>query len=336
MKFHTGYYLTFNGDKTDKLSPKDYSERMINESSLILKPSNYKGLNWSIDWIYSENWKGLEFIIIADSFEIAQNVLYNVLCSDSVIEGTIYVGGEAHYPHEFGSISKIKGMDILSKPILGHSNTSIPLYFKLAAEASKNTDLENAITKYHLSTEIYSKHYMDLAHMDWKITGYCYWQMRFAYAIILAYSVIEELGLNIRANKEKPSILPDGEWNPEVLHDLIERLVASNIDIEEHITWMVRGHKTKIEKRKPVKIVRKAEWSDPPGYEDEFSLIVNDGYVFVPDAINYISFLRSSIASHEVGTRIMDLSVFDVANSQFLARRLILEKVNLWKLLTNQ
>jgi hypothetical protein len=334
MKFHTGYYLSLHREDNQTFTLEDYSERLIHQSSLKLKPSNYEGSNWAIEWIYSEYWQGLEFIIIADSFEIAQNVLFNLLCSSSVIEGTVNISGEPHYPHPLGTIENIKGMELITKPIVGLSNSSIPIYFKLASEASKDIKLENAITKYHISTEIYSMHYMDLAEVDWKITGYCYWQMKFAYAIISAYSVIEELGLNIRANKEKPSKL-SGEWNPEVLNDLIKRLKSSNINVNDPISWMVRGHDTKIEKKNPIKIVKKAEWSNPPGYEDEFLLTINDGYIFIQDAINYVSLLRSKIASHEVGTRIMDLSVFDVANSQFLARQLILEKSNLWKLLSN-
>ena len=36
----------------------------------------------------------------------------------------------------------------------------------------------------------------------------------------LAYSAIEELGLEIRANQQNPSKMPDGTWNPVVKADI--------------------------------------------------------------------------------------------------------------------
>ena len=139
------------------------------------------------------------------------------------------------------------------------------------------------------------------------------------------------LGLEVIISKgEKSSKLANGAWNPIVLNDLMQRLIASNVDTEEYISWMIRGDETEIEKNKPIKITQRTEWADPEGYENEFFISIKEGYVFIPDAINYISYLRSRIASHKVGKRIMQLSVFDVANAQFLARRLILESMNLW------
>ena len=330
-KYHSGYFLTLH---RDEFSPKEYSDARIKESFLKLVPSNYIGFDWKIDWVYSNYWNGLEFILLAKNFETAQNVLFNVLCSTAVIDGTLTLSNEAHYPHIFGTLENIKGLDIINKPVNGISNLSIPKYFYLAGLASKDYKLANSIVKYQLSTEIYSQHYMDLHEViDWKTTNFNYIQMRFAYAIVIAYSVIEELGLQINVNvsKNKRSILDNGEWNPEVLNDLIKRLELSNIDTNEHITWMIRGEETEIEKKKSIKVSRLAEWADPLEYKDDFFISIKDGYVYLPDAINYISFLRSSISSHSVGTRIMGLSVFDVANAQHLARRLILEKMRLWK-----
>jgi len=155
--------------------------------------------------------------------------------------------------------------------------------------------------------------------------------MKFAYAIITAYSVIEELGLDVRASKDNPSTLENGEWNPLVLNDLVNRLTRSNIDITQNIQWMIRGEKTKIEQDKPIKTVSLTEWADSDNNSDSLQISNKDSYIYIPDAINFISFLRSKISSHCVKDRIMDLSVFDVANAQFLAQRLLLEKVGLWK-----
>lgn len=333
-KYHSGYFLTLN---SDFFTPEEYSDELIKESNLKLIPRNYKGNKWRIDWIYNKTWNGLEFIILAESFEIAQNVLFNVLCSAAVIEGTLELSSEPHYPHEIGTIDNIKGIELVNKPVNLFSSQHIPKYFYLSVLASKENKLANSIVKYQLSTVIYSQQYMDLQDViEWKTTDFNYIQMRFAYAIITAYSVIEELGLNVNVNvsKLRRSILDNGDWNQEVHDDLVKRLKSANINVDENISWMIRGDETEIEKKRPIKTTRIAEWADLPDYDDSFFIKIKDGYVYLPDAINYISFLRSSISSHSVGERIMNLSVFDVANAQFLARRLILEKIGLWRLAT--
>ena len=331
MKFHTGYLLSFN---SKEFTPKEYSDVFIINTNQRLIPKNYKGNNWNIDWKYNTEFNGLEFIIEAETTETAINILYNVFCSATVYDGTNYSLGEPHFPHALGSLEKIEYKGLLNlqrKPVTAFISSVIPNYFYLAAKASIDNELQNAIIKYQLSTEIYSQHAMDLHEViEWKSTNYNYIQMRFAYAIITAYGVIEELGLEIRASRDNPSILANGEWNPKVLDNLIERLKKSHINVRDDIAWLIRGEETEFEKSK-LRISKKAEWSDSPEYENYFFISINDGYVYIPDAINYISYLRSSIASHCVGERIMGLSVFDVGNAQFLARRLILERMKLWK-----
>jgi len=47
---------------------------------------------------------------------------------------------------------------------------------------------------------------------------------------------------------------------------------------------------------------------------------------------NYASFLRSKIAAHKSDPKVLRvLSIYDVANVQFLARRLILEAIGCWR-----
>ena len=329
-RYHTGYYLTFNGDS---FTPDEYSKELIEDSRLKLVESNYVGKDWRIEWLFNKKWKGLEFIINAESFEIAQNVLYYVLCSAAVINGTNTWNFDAHYAHKFGTIENVKGIDLIKKPVDMYSDGSIPSYFYLSALASKDNRLANSIVKYQLSTEIYSQQDMDLnGVINWKTTDFNFIQMRFAYAIITAYSVLEELGLaiNVDVSKERRSKYDNGNWNPEVLDDLIKRLEDSNIDVKDDISWMIRGESTEIEKKRPIKTTREAEWASPEDDMDDLYMKVKDGYVYLPDAIHHISYLRSCIASHSVGEKIMNLSVFDVANAQFLAKRLILEKTGLW------
>jgi hypothetical protein len=118
---------------------------------------------------------------------------------------------------------------------------------------------------------------------------YSYIQMRFAFAIITAYSVVEELGWEIRgASASKSSIRSDGIRDPSILENLQKRLKNSNINCDENISWFNRGEDTDIEKRKPIKFVKQTELSSDEETYDGDILQVKDGYVYNPDAINHI------------------------------------------------
>jgi hypothetical protein len=57
---------------------------------------------------------------------------------------------------------------------------------------------------------------------------------RFAHAILAAHSLLEDLGLEIRASVSKPSRV-NGQWNPIVKEDLKQRLTAAGVDLAEPI-----------------------------------------------------------------------------------------------------
>ncbi len=329
QKFHSGYYLNLG---EGKLSAEEYSEICIKNKNLELISDNYSGENYRIEWEYNSYWKGLGFIICAESEEIAKDILYNLHCSVSAVNGH----NEFKYPMS-AIESKIdlsqRSLDekIGYKNIQGYSSPSIPLIFYLLKKASCNSSLLNGIIKYHLSTEIIYFNEMEVNDIeDWKTSGSRYFQMRFAYAIITAYSVIEELGLEVRASKDNPTKLPNGEWNPLVLEPLEKRLMNANINLEKKFLWINRGEETEIEKRYPLKysnliLERNNETEQGNKVDNEYFEFMKDCYVYLPDAINYLSTLRSKVSSHAVGDRIMNLSVYDVANAQMLARTLLLE-----------
>jgi hypothetical protein len=105
--------------------------------------------------------------------------------------------------------------------------------------------------------------------------------------------------------------------------DLEGRLRRGGVDLAESFPWNLRGPRTRIEKKRPPQIFTKAEWA---------RWNVRDGEMLIIDAINYASFMRSSIAAHKSDHKMIRLlSIYDVANVQFLARRLILEKMSFWK-----
>jgi hypothetical protein len=147
--------------------------------------------------------------------------------------------------------------------------------------------------------------------------------VRFAFAIVTAWACIEELGFAIHASKEKPSRLEDGSWNPEVKENLEKRLRAADVDLEEKFSWNLRGAPTRLELKRAPNILKKSPWARQH---------VRDGDMEIVEALSYVHFLRSSVAAHKSSKRLIRvLSVYDVANAQFLARRLLLEKMGFWR-----
>ena len=150
--------------------------------------------------------------------------------------------------------------------------------------------------------------------------------IRMATAIVSANAAIEELGLTIRASSQNPSRI-NGAWNPDVRSELETRLVEAGVGLSEPIYWNLRGPRTRIEIKRAPEITQLARWA--------IKNVVRDGQMHVSDAIAYSSFLRSSIAAHSSGDKsnLRVLSVYDVANVQFLARRLLLESLGYWRYL---
>lgn len=200
----------------------------------------------------------------------------------------------------------------------------IPIACRVATKASYRKYLVNSLIKYHLSNQIYSTHIMDLSPYNIiERSPFPYDYIRFGYAIFIAYSIIEELKLEVRATKENPSYI-NKEWNPVVKDDLEERLKRAKINAKEPLLWQLRGRKTSLEKRKEIEISNMANWSSGEIRDCEVSII---------DAISYLSWLRSKIVAHRLDKDVVSLSVYDVGNAQHLARRLILEHLGFWSYL---
>ncbi|MEW5978326.1 MAG: hypothetical protein AB1898_21225 [Acidobacteriota bacterium] len=199
---------------------------------------------------------------------------------------------------------------------------------RAAAKASWRKQLQYALTKFHQSQSLFVAHPMDLdpsRRYYMPLSALPDDHVRFAYAIIAAYSVVEELGLEVRASREKPSRLPGGRWDPDVRADLEKRLHKAGINVKERSPWMVRGPKRRIHLTPTVMQQKKYAWAR--GW-------VQDRPVELVDAIAHASWLRSKVASHRVhkSKPLIDaLSPYDVCNVQFLAQRLILEMLDLWK-----
>ncbi len=186
----------------------------------------------------------------------------------------------------------------------------------LAAKASFKRKYVHALAKHTFSLRMYSTHVIDLEPFR---APYLRKEVRpikrviLCHSIIAAYSVIEELGLEVRASKEKPAHI-DRNWNPEVRADLERRLVAAHVNLDEKLLWTARGPKRRVERRRVPRIAETAEWADG---------CVRDGFMDIVDAIAYASWLRSKVASHKLSVLASSLSPYDVANVQALACRLL-------------
>lgn len=146
-----------------------------------------------------------------------------------------------------------------------------------------------------------------------------------AFAIISAFSVIEELGLEVRSSSKNVRFINNatGEWNPVVLKDVQQRLKDANVDEDDTIDWIFRGNKSSIEEEIKPYFGKDSIWCE---YDN-----VRDKTLFFPEAIHNASYLRNFIASHKFNKMTKFLNPYDVLNVQNLARQLLLRKIGILK-----
>jgi hypothetical protein len=207
------------------------------------------------------------------------------------------------------------------------SAMQFPLACLLTARVSRSLRLQYALAKFRLSTETASWAWVDLdPHHSETMSRWHHADdhVRLANAIVLAYSVLEELELEVRASTTNPSSI-NGQWNPNVKTDLEERLKRAGIDLSQPVIWNIRGGKSRLESERPQHLYatsRRTPWA---------SWKIRDLEVEVVDAIGHASFLRSKVSSHRLKPSLVRmLSAYDVASVQQLARRLFLEKLGCW------
>lgn len=198
----------------------------------------------------------------------------------------------------------------------------------VAARASHRRKHQYALFKMQLSYTLCSLHPMDLDPSHWRpgpaVSASPPDHVACAYAIQAAYSAIEELGLEVRASKEVPSML-NGKWNPPVVGDLRARLRRVNVDLGERVVWHRRHTPTLVERRLPTISAGKTPWARG---------MVRDVEVKIEDAINHASRLRSKVAAHRLPSIAKSLTLYDASNVQFVARRLLLEALGCWRRLS--
>ncbi|KAF0234450.1 MAG: hypothetical protein FD177_831 [Desulfovibrionaceae bacterium] len=266
-----------------------------------------------------------EVVIYSRSLSSAQNAFSLLLCGVSLTSGDA----------SFGELGDIVPEDDSERRGVSHgklgamwdqkfmSCSGIPSACVIAAKASHKKELQYALVKFRLATLMYSNFHVDLdpsnhAYGHIGVTSDIVMHVQLASAIIAAYSVIEEIGLEVRASRERPS-LKEGEWNPVVRRDLEERLIKARYPMGRGVYWMARGKKTNVQRAKQIAMISRSLYAD--------GKYVRDGMVDVCDALLQASYLRSKVASHKMGKLAKSLTGIDSENVRNLARVLLLAKL---------
>lgn len=303
----------------------------------IFPPFPYKGRGWVITFEDDpfrdigellQDPREKEIVVYASSQNRAQYVKALILASYDLFLGS---------PHSL-SIPEIDVFPTDIKPSYAIDETEIhflkksyyltsefPVASLIACKVSTKTAYQNALFKYQLS-QLTTPLNSDFFHPAYwisenSISSYAKDRVKYAYSIILAYSVIEELNLEIRATSKKPSMI-NNQWNPLVLGDLVERLVKNGVDISQPITWVYRNKPTKIHQLHKPLSQQKADWAHDN---------IHDKKIKIVDAISTASWLRSKISAHKFTNLTNSLSYYDVFNVQELARHLLLAVLGFWQ-----
>lgn len=265
-----------------------------------------------------------EIVLVAESLKAAEHARDLIFGAHCLLEGTLPLFGRwgvlpvAEEEQQLLSEEQRSELRHLS---LEWSNNDLAT--QVAAAASHFKYRQYALAKNLLSHSLATVHHMDMDPSHWS-TGPATQvspevHVLYAYALIAAYAVVEEIGFEIRASKESPSRL-NGSWNPRVLSELQCRLRAGGVEPEDTVAWALRHTPTRIERTRPPS-GKKAPWS---------AASIRDQLVPIPDAIAHMSWLRSKVAAHRLGNLARSLTKYDVHNAQTTARRLLLGHLGFW------
>lgn len=265
-----------------------------------------------------------EVVLAAPSWLAAQRALNLIRAGLFLLHGEpLIVDADERLVAWNDSEPEVEDREIFSVGRGRLSVAHIPTACLLAARASRRRAWQYAITKYRFSVKLYGASLSDLdpgrrpRHLA--LSRFLDDHVAFSHAILAAYSAVEDLGLELRASRERPSRI-GGNWNPVVKTDLEGRLHAAGVSTAP-LLWTVRGAGTRVHRQRKVIVASRAPWAAGP--------MIRDGHVDLIDAIAYADWLRDKIAAHASKKLTPSLSPYDVVNVQHVARRLIMEVMGL-------
>jgi hypothetical protein len=265
-----------------------------------------------------------EIVLLAGSLKLAQHARDLIFGAQCLLGGTYPMFGRwGVLPADESEQKLLQDDEVAELRHLYLDTNSNALAANVAAVASQRRYRQYALAKNLLSHFIATVHHMDLNPSHWS-TGRAIQDspethVAYAHAIVAAYAAIEEIGLEVRANKDRPSRL-GGKWNPPVLAELETRLRAGGVDPDETVVWTLRHTPTRIERTRRSQ-GEKAPWS---------AAQIRDQLVPITDAIAYVAWLRSKVSAHRLGDLAPSLTIYDVHNAQATARRLLLGHLGFW------
>jgi hypothetical protein len=270
---------------------------------------------------------GMEVIVHASSRITAQRAVDSIWAALHLLQGNPpFVDAPVAVPTDEQDAEGLADEELPSFKAYRLNTPNISLAAYAGAKASRRRDLTYALALYHLSQSIHSNYWAQLdphQHRNISLSPFPGDHVRFAYAIVTAYAVLEQLGVEVRATQASPSRI-GGAWNPVVKADLEKRLRGIGVDLSDSALLNLRGTVTRLEKTRPKKdVLRRASWSDGR---------VRDVEVEVVDAIAHLSWIRSKVAAHRMQRDLVpSLSVYDVGNAHYLARRVLSAALGLWR-----
>lgn len=284
---------------------------------------------------YGPNIKGSGREIIIE----AKDITNAIKASKLILASLILIDGYMLWNNEIPEIKPFlnskeendEEIELYKNGMKDFCRPGILLACMIACKASFRRKYYYALFNYQLGCSLHSNAIVDLdPHHSpyYKLSPFIDDKIRMGNVITLFYSVIEELGLEIRASKENPSFIKKN-WNPIVKNELENRLKRLGIDINDEYYWNLRSTPTKIErylrKQKKLSLLGKAQWAH--GY-------TRDSKTKIVDAILLISWMRDRVATHRLSKSndlINSISIYDVSNANQLARWLLIEKLGFSK-----
>lgn len=272
----------------------------------------------------------LELLIKCENEDIAENIL-------SLLKGSILLGLPSPSTSMLNLyVSKYnKSKFYINRTDSFHKLDNIAFGCQILEKIISDKECSYALEKYKVSLDLHcvnpysiDPRYGQLYnHYDLKKQTHT----RSAFAIIAAFSAIEELSLEIRSSSKTPRFLNNekGEWNPIVLTDMTNRLEKIGIKKEDTFDWVFRGEKTKVEDNFKPYFGYDSQWV-------EYGETIRDKTLTFPEAIHNASYLRNFIASHKFKELTEYISPYDVYNVQALSRKLILEYLGMWKIMLDR